>query len=164
MKSFFISLFVFVLLMCSCRSKGVVTGYSNRLQVDSETAYLNEVAKIDTTKTAYCEQLRENKRIVETIIITEYDAESGKPIKETKATREITQDTDKVVSEEEERGTSEVTNDSLNHFVDILDMVESEVKEESEGGQESFGKWFGIIVGILLSAFFVYLLRKFRVN
>lgn len=157
MKSFFVSLFVFVLLMCSCRSKEVVTGYCNRLQVDSETAYLNEIAKIDTTKTAYSEQLSENIRIVETIIITEYDAESGKPIKETKTKREIKQDSDKVIEAVEDVGIKETVKDSLNHVVDLHEMVNSEIKEESKGGQDAFGKWIAIGIVCLIGGIIVYL-------
>lgn len=164
MKSFWISLFVFVLLMCSCKSKDVVTGYSNRLQVGSEIAYQNEKARIDTTKTAYSEQLSENKRIVETIIITEYDKESGKPIKETKTKREIKQDSDKVIEAVEAVGIKETVKDTLYHITNVREKVESEIKEESQGGQDAFGKWFGITIGIAVSIFFVYLLRKFRVN
>lgn len=160
MKSFFISLFVFVLLMCSCRSKGVVTGYSNRLQVDSETAYLNEIAKIDTTKTDYSEQLSENKRIIETIIITEYDEESGKPIKETKAKREIKQDSDKVIKAAEDVGIKETVKDSLNHISDVCKKVESEIKEDSKGGQYAFGKWIAIGIVCLIGGIIVYLKVK----
>ena len=164
MRSFWISLLAFVLLMCGCKSKEVVTGYSDRLQMGSDISVLSEKAKVDTTKTIHSEQLKENKRIVETLIIKEYDAESGKPIKETKATRETTQDSDKVVAEEEYKGQSEVKNDSLNHIVDLHEMVESEIKEEFIGGQEAFGKWIGIVIGCIIGLLIVYLLKKFRVN
>lgn len=164
MRSFWISLLAFVLLLCGCKSKEVVTGYSGRLQMGSDISVLSEKAKVDTTKTIHSEKLKENKRIVETLIIKEYDAESGKPIKETKATRETIQDSDKVVAEEENKGQSEVKNDSLNHIADVSKKVESETKEESKGGQEAIGQWIGIVIGCVIGFLIVYLLRKFRVN
>ena len=145
--------------MCSCKSKNLSKSVGLERRHVSELAYMNERVKIDTTKTTYSEQLSENIRIIEELIITEYDKESGKPIKETKAKRETTQDSDKVVAEEEERGMSEVRNDSLNHVVDLHEMVESETDEESVGGQEAFGKWFGIILGLFV--LIVYLWKKF---
>lgn len=164
MRSFWISLLAFVLLMCGCKSKEVVSGYSDRLQMGSDVSILSGKAKVDTTKTIRSEQLKENKRIVETLIIKEYDKESGKPIKETKATRETTQDSDKVVSTEEERGVSEVKNDSLSHIADVSKKVESETKEESKGGQEAFGKWIGIVIGCIIGLLIVYLLKILRIN
>lgn len=164
MRSFWISLLVFVLLLCGCKSKEVASSCSKGLRAESDVSILSGKAKVDTTKTIHSEQLKENKRIVETLIIKEYDAESGKPIKETKATRETIQDSDKVVTTEEEKGQSEVKNDSLRHIADVSKKVESETKEESKGGQEATGKWIGIVIGCVIGLLIVYLLRKFRVN
>lgn len=162
--SFWISLFVFILLMCSCKSKKIVSELKSGTKHVSDISYLNESVKIDTSKTAYFANEIQNIVIEEDITVTEYDKESGKPIKETKAKRKTIQDSDKVVSKEENKGVKTHSEDSLNHIVDISKMVESETKEESVGGQESFLKWFGIVIGLFIVGLFVYLLRKFRVN
>jgi len=135
-----------------------------RNELESELSYMNKAVKIDSSKTAYFAKEIQNIVIEEVITEIEYDKESGKPIKETKTKRKIAQDSDKVVSEIEQKGQSEVKNDSLNYIADISKKVESEVKEESVGGQVSFGKWFGITIGCIIGLLIVYLLRKFRVN
>ena len=160
-SSFWVSLLVFILLMCSCKSKKAVTGYCNRLQLDSEIAYMNESVKIDTLKTAYFANEAQRIVIEEDITAIEYDKESVKPIKETKTKRKATQDSDKVVSKERQRGQSEVRNDSLNHIADIGEMVEMESKTVTESnGLESFGKWLGITVGVGLFILILYLWRR----
>ena len=164
MRSFCISLLVFILLMCSCKTKKVGCEVDFTTKEISEIAYLNNTVKIDTSKTAYFVNEAQSIVIEEDIIAIEYDKESGKPIKETKTKRKVAQDSDKVVAEEENKGQSEVRNDNLNYTANVSKKVESEVKEESIGGQESFGKWFGIVIGIAISILFVYLLKKFRVN
>jgi hypothetical protein len=102
--------------------------------------------------------------ITETIKITEYDKESGKPIKETHAKREIAQDSDKAVAEAEEKGVTEENDILLKHESDFSKTIDSEEKLESEGGQESFGKWFGIVSACFIGIFLVYLWKKFRVS
>lgn len=164
MKSFCISMLVFILLMCSCKTKNVGCEVDFTTKENIKTNYTKYQALKDTSNVLRIEIDKSKLMIIETIKITEYDAESGKPIKETETKRETIQDSDKVVAEKEEKGQSEVRNDSLNHTADNSKKVESEVKEESKGGQESFGKWFGIVIGIAISILFVYLLKKFRVN
>ena len=164
MRSFWLSLLAFVLLMCGCKSEAFVHEMDF---VSREKAIINQTkyqALTDTSTVFGIEIDKSKLRIVETLKITEYDKESGKPIKETKATRETIQDSDKVVAEEENKGQSEVKNDSLNHIVDLHEMVESETKEESKGGQEAFGKWIGITIGCIIGLLIIYLLKKFRVN
>lgn len=166
MKWFWYSLIGFCVLMCSCKTKKVDSNVKVRNDIQSELSYFDKSVKIDTSKTAYFATETQSIVIEEDITVTEYDKESGKPIKETKAKRKTTQDSDKVVSEKESKGESEVRNDSLNHFVDKHDMAESETEEESKGGQEAFGQWLGIVfgVGIVLGLFFLilYLWRKFK--
>ena len=164
MRSFWLSLLAFVLLMCGCKSEAFVHEMdfgSREKTVINQTKYQ---ALIDTSTVLGIEIDKSKLRIVETFKITEYDKESGKPIKETKATRETIQDSDKVVTTEEERGQSKVKNDSLNHIADVSKKVESETKEESKGGQEAFGKWIGIVIGCVIGFLIIYLLKKFRVN
>lgn len=158
-SSFWISLLIFCLLLCSCKSSKIDSNARIRNGVRSDLSYLNNSVKIDSSKTAYFAKDVQNIVIEEVITEIEYDKESGKPIKETKTERKTTQDSDKVVAEEEERGMSEVRNDSLNHIVDLHEIVESETDEESVGGQEAFGKWLGIILGLFV--LIVYLWKKF---
>jgi hypothetical protein len=101
--------------------------------------------------------------IEEDVIVTEYDKESGKPIKETKTKRKVVKDTDQVVTEEERKGVKSHSEDSLNHIADVSKMVDTSVEEESTGGQESFGKWLGIVIGMAIVIFIVYFLKKLRV-
>lgn len=163
-SSFWYSLIAFCLLMCSCKSEAFVhdMDFGSR-----EKARINQTkyqALIDTSNVLKIEIDKSKLRIIETLKITEYDKESGKPIKETKTERKITQDSDKVVAEEENKGQSEVKNDSLNHIADVSKKVESETKEESKGGQEAFGKWIGIVIGCIIGLLIIYLLRKLRIN
>lgn len=164
MRWFWYSLIAFCLLICSCKSSKMDSNVRVRNELESELSYMNKAVKIDSSKTAYFAKEIQNIVIEEVITETEYDKESGKPIKDTKTERKIAQDSDKVVSTEEERGVSEVKNDSLSHIADVSKKVESETKEESKGGQEAFGTWFGIVIGCAIGLLIVYLLRKFRVN
>lgn len=163
-SSFWISLLIFCLLLCSCKTKKVGCEVNFTTKEKIRTNYTKYQALVGTSNVLKVEVDKSKLKIIETIKITEYDAESGKPIKETEAKRETIQDSDKVASTEEERGRTEVKNDSLNHIADVSKKVESESKEESKGGQEAFGQWFGIVVGIAFSILLVYLLRKLRVS
>lgn len=165
MKSFWISLFIFILLMCSCRSKEVATNYSNRLQMDSDVSYMNETLASDTTKTAHSEQIHDNKVIIEKTIIEEYDKDTGTLTKKTETARTIAQGVEKVVNTEEIKGMSEANKDSLNHIRGVTKKIESESETVTDcNGFDDFGKWFGISLGLIIGLFLVYLLRKFRVN
>lgn len=151
------------LLLCSCKSKKAVTDYHEKTIVNSELSAYHNVATIDTTRLLYNEDVKQIITIEEDVIVTEYDKESGKPIKKTETKRKVVQDTDKVASKEEVKGESVVKNDSTHHVADVSNMIDSEVEEESTGGQESFGKWLGIVtgLGIVLGAVVLILyLRK----
>jgi hypothetical protein len=146
----------------------VVTGYHEKTIVNSELSEYHNVATIDTTRLLHIEDLKQIITIEEDVIVTEYDKESGKPIKETKTKRKVVKDIDKTTTEEETKGVSEIDNDSTHHIADASKMVDSEVEEESEGGQKSFGKWLGIIIGlgIVLGAIvlILYIRKKLRVS
>lgn len=163
MKWFWYSLIGFELLMCSCKSKKVVTDYHEKTIVNSELSAYHNVATIDTTRLLHIEDLKQVITIEEDVIVTEYDKESGKPIKKTETKRKVVQDTEKATTEEERKGVKSHSEDSLNHIADVSKMIDSEVEEESEGGQESFGKWLGIVIGVAIVIFIVYLLKKLRV-
>ena len=160
MKWFWYSLIGFCVLMCSCRTQKLDSNVKVRNDVRSGLAYLNESVKISTQNHAYF--INEAQRIVieEIIISTEYDKETGKPTKETKTERTITQDSEKVVTEEGEKGVTEENDILLKHESDFSKTTDSEEKLESVGGQESFGKWFGIVTACFIGLFLLYLWKK----
>ena len=164
MKYFWYSLIIFCLLLCSCRTQKLDSNVQVRSDVQSELSYLNESCKIDSSKTAYFANEVQRVVVEEVISVIEYDKESGKPIKETTSKRKTTQDSEKVVTEEESKGVTIEQNDSLNHFLDAKKKVDADVKEESIGGQETFGKYFGITLGCVIGILLIYLLVKYRVN
>lgn len=159
-SSFWISLFVFILLMCSCKTKKLDSRMEVKSEVRSDLAVLNEAVKISTSNHAYFANEVQNIVIEEDIIVTEYDKETGKPTKETKTKRKIAQDSDKVVTEEENQAVTSSNQLEVEHFREDTKKVESEVKEESVGAQESFGKWIGISLGIVIFICIVYLWKK----
>jgi hypothetical protein len=135
-----------------------------RTDVRSDLSYYNENVKISTQNHAYFANEAQRIVIEEVIIATEYDKETGKPTKETKTERKTTQDSDKVVAEEGIEGVTEKNRILLKHDSDFSKMEESDVKEESIGGQSMFGKWFGIGLALIIGFLFLYLLKKLRVN
>lgn len=161
MKSFWISLLVFVLLMCSCKSSKVDSNVQIRDEVLSETSYMNESIKVDTTKTTYTEQITENKVIKETIITEEYDKDTGALTKKTKTERETRQGSDKAVAEEKKQGVTERNGLKVDHIEEKLEMVDSEVEEEKTGGQEAFGKYLGIVLGVFIIICGIAIYNKF---
>lgn len=154
----------FILFMCSCKSKEVVTKVDSTESLQSETSYMNEFTQVDTTMTVRVEQINDSKVITETIIIKEYDTNSGVVTKETKTERTVRQVIDKAVAEEEAKGITEVSKDSVNHFLEATKKMD-EVKEiEFKGGFDWSSRWIGIVIGIGTSLLIFYILRKFLVN
>ena len=164
MKWFWFSLIGFCILMCSCKTKKLDSHVKMRSEVRSDLAILNESVKIRTKNLAYFANEAQNIVIEEDIVVTEYDKETGKAVKETKTTRKIAQDTDKVVAEEENQAVTNSNQLEVEHFREDTKKVDSEVKEESIGAQESFGKWFGIGISCVIGLFLIYLLKKLRIN
>ena len=164
MKWFWYSLIGFCVLMCSCRTQKLDSNVKVRNDIRSDLAYLNESVKISTQNHAYFANEAQRIVIEEVIITTEYDKETGKPTKETKTKRKTIQDSDKVVAKEETQSATDCNQLEIDHFREATQKVDSEVKEESIGGQEAFGKWFGIIFACFIGLFLLYLWRKFRVS
>lgn len=164
MRWFWYSLIGFCLLMCSCRTQKLDSNVKVRDDIRSDVSYLNESVKISTQNHAYFANEAQTIVIEEDITVTEYDKETGKPAKETKTKRKTTQDSEKVVDEQETQAVTECNQLEADHFRDITKMEDSNVKEESIGGNESFVKWFGIAIGCAIGLLIVYLLDKFRVN
>jgi hypothetical protein len=160
MKWFWLSLIGFCILMCSCKTKKLDSHVKVKSEVRSELAIMNESVKISTKNHAYSAIEAQNIVIEEDIVVTEYDKETGKAVKETKTTRKTAQDTDKVVTEEENQAVTSSNQLEVEHFREDTQKIESEVKEESVGAQESFGKWIGISLSIVIVICIVYLWRK----
>lgn len=163
-KSFWISLLLFILFMCSCKTQKLDSNIKEKSELKSNLSCLNESVKISTQNHAYFANDTQSIVIQEDITVTEYDKESGKPIKETKTKRKTTQNSDKVVTEEEDQSVTERNDLKAEHSRESTKKIASEIKEESIGGQETFSKYLGIVIGIAVSLFLLYLLRKFRVN
>ena len=163
-SSFWISLLVFCLLMCSCRTKkfGSEVDFTTKENIHTELSRFESLT--DTSNVLKIEIDKSKLTITERIKVTEYDAESGKPIKETETEREITQDSDKVSTEKAIQAVTESNQLVVEHNADVSKKIDSEVTEESIGGQESFGKWFGIVIGVVVGILLLYLLKKMRVS
>jgi len=149
-------------MMCSCRSKKVVSDVKLDTQYASETYYLNKSVEIDTSKTAYSTQLIEFKLLHETITETIYDTDKEVVEKVTETKRTFVQDTQTDIAEEEQKRVEIHSRDTLNHFRMSTKKVESETKEESVGAQEAFGKWLGIVFGIGFLILIAYLCWKLK--
>lgn len=149
MKWFLFSLFM--LVMCGCGSSKVSSNLAtSERNLNSFESNLNSYL-LDTTRILRVIFDNSKFKFIETINIMEYDAESGKPVKETKAKREVVQDTDKVLAEEKERIIESSLEDSLNHFRESNKKVETEVKEETEDDSVAFWREIGRYIGIFIA-------------
>lgn len=146
--------------MCSCKTQKVASDLNVVSKENAQTELSKYQALKDTSNVLRIEIDKSKLMIIETIKITEYDAESGKPIKETEAKRETIQDSNKVSTEEESQVVTECNDLKVEHFRESTQKVESEVKEESIGGQESFGKYFGIVLAVVIGLFFIIFAEK----
>ena len=166
-SSFWLSLLVFCLLMCSCKTQKLDSNVKVRNDIRSDLSYLNESVKISTQDHAYFANDTQRIVIEEDIIATEYDKETGKPTKETKTKRKTTQDSYKVSTEEENQAVTSSNQLEVEQFREFTKKVDSEVKEESRSDLgmfwEQFGKSMGFIMGIALIVGLIglYLKRKF---
>jgi tetrahydromethanopterin S-methyltransferase subunit A len=119
---------------------------------------------VDTTKTFKVDIDKSKLKITETITTKKYDKDTGVITEETTTERTIAQDSDKVVAEKENQAVTDCHQLKVDHFRETTKKMDSEVKEESIGGQESFGKWFGIVIGVVVGLLLLYLLKKMRVS
>ena len=155
---------MFCMLMCSCKSHKVVTDVVALDRHTSETAYMNEHVKADTTHTVYTEQLKELKIIKETITRIAYDTDKNTIKEVTQAERTFVQDTETGIAQTEQRRVTEYSADTLNHIVDADKMVGMEEVKETQGSTNGFFNrlWDAICIGSAcgLGILFVYLLVK----
>lgn len=162
MKWFWYSLIGFCVLMCSCKTQKSARLVNEVSKENIQTEIRKFEILVDTTKTLKVDIDRTKLKITETITTKKYDKDTGAITEETETEREITQDTEKVSTEEENQSVTNRNGLEVDHFADVSKKIDSEVKEESIGGQEAFGKWFGIAIGCVIGLLILYLLKKMR--
>jgi tetrahydromethanopterin S-methyltransferase subunit G len=150
--------------LCSCKTQKVASDINVASKENIQTEWSKFGILVDTTKTFRVEIDKSKLKFIETITTKRYDKDTGAITEETKTEREITQDSDKVSTEEENQSVTNRNGFEVEHNADISKKIDSEVKEESIGGQEAFGKWFGIVIGVIVGLLLLYLMRKLRVN
>lgn len=150
--------------MCSCRTQKLDSNVQVMGGVQSELSYLNNTLIADTAKTKYTEQVSNIKILKETITHTIYDTDKNVVKEITTTERTFVEDSQTDVTKEEVKGVNIHSQDSLNLFRESTQKIDADVKEESIGGQEQFGKYFGITLGCVIGLLIVYLLVKLRVN
>ena len=123
MRSFWLSLLLFVLLLCSCKTKEVAREINSNERFTSDISALNEKTKVDTTKTKKVEKTKEYTRIIERETITEYDTEKQTPSKVTEKEKVIEQGIKTKTDETENRGIADASKDSTYLFRDDTKMV-----------------------------------------
>ena len=146
--------------MCSCKTQKTAQEVDFSIKENVNTELIRYQSLSDTLNLLRIEIDKSKLKIIETINITEYDAESGKPTKETNAKREITQDSDQVAKQEGSQSVTDCNVLDENQFINANKKVESEVNEESEGGEYAFGKWLAIGISCLIGFVLVYLWLK----
>ena len=167
MKWFWYSLIGFILLMCSCGTKKSAHLINEASKENVRTELFRFEALKDTFSALKIDIDYSKLKIIETIIHVKYDKDTGAVTEKTTTEREITQDSDKVFAESEEKQTELSLADSLNLFIDTDKKVESEVKEESEDASVVFwreiGRWIGIVIAFILAfkIFWPSLKKKF---
>ena len=143
---------MFILLLCSCKTKDVARNTKNYERFTSDISALNERVMKDTTKTERVEQTAEFTQIYEERTIEEYDSLGNlkKRTKENKLTSNGRQINLEIM---EEKGLEIAEKDSLENQTESDFVMESEetIDEHSEFW-DSFGKWSGIGVIVIVTA------------
>lgn len=150
--------------MCSCKTQKSASeiNFVSKENVHTELSRFESLT--DTSNVLKIEIDKSKLKITETITTKKYDKDTGAITEETTTEREITQDSDKVSVEKEKQAVTDCNQLEVDHFADVSKKIDSEVKEESIGGQEAFGKWFGIVIGVVVGLLLLYLLKKMRVS
>ena len=164
MRYFWLSLIIFCLFLCSCKTQKLDSNVQVRGGIQSELSYLNNTLIADTAKTKYTEQVSNIKILKETITHTIYDTDKNVVKEITTTERTFVEDSQTDVVKEEVKGVNIHSQDSLKHFREATQKIDADSKEGTIGGQESFGKYFGITLGCVIGLLLIYLLVKLRVN
>lgn len=155
---------LFMLFLCGCKTQKSDSLINEVSKENIQTELIKFGILVDTTKAFRIDIDKYKLKITETITAKKYDKDTGAITEETKTEREITQDSDKVVTEEENQAVTNSNQLEVEQFREVTQKIDSEVKEESIGGQESSGKWFGMVFGLVFGMILLYLLRKIRVD
>lgn len=150
--------------MSSCRTQKLDSNVQVRGGVQSELSYFNNTLIADTVKTKHTEQVSNIKILKETITHTIYDTDKNVVKEATTTERTFVEDSQTDVTKEEVKGVNIHSQDSLNHFRESTQKIDADVKEESIGGQETSGKYFGITLGCVIGLLLIYLLVRFKIN
>lgn len=160
MKAFWWSLIGFCILMCSCKTQKAVNDINVVSKEDVQTE-LKEYQRVNKTTDVLKVDIDQSKlTIKETIITRVYDKDTGNLTEETTTERTIAQDSDKVVTEEGKESVTDSHGLEVEQSCESTQKMDAEIEEESIGGQESFGKYFGIALGVVIGIISLYLLRK----
>lgn len=162
MKAFWWSLIGFCVLMCSCKTQksACEIDFTTKENVQTELKEYQIVKKVSDVLKVDIDQSK--LTIKETIITRVYDKDTGNLTEETTTERTIAQDSDKVVTEEGNENVTDSHGLEAKQLRESTQKVDADIKEESIGGQESFGKYFGITLGVVVGILLLYLLRKLR--
>lgn len=160
MKSFWWSLIAFCVLMCSCKTQkfGREVDFSTKENVQTDVVKYQRVDKVSDVLKVDIDQSK--LTIKETIITRVYDKDTGNLTEETTTEREIAQDSDKVVTEEANESVTDSHGLEVKQLRESTQKMDAKIEEESIGGQESFGKYFGIALGVVIGILLLYLLCK----
>lgn len=160
MKAFWWSLIGFCILMCSCKTQkvGSEIDFTTKENVQTEVVEYQRVDKVSDVLKVDIDQSK--LTIKETIITRIYDKDTGNLTEETTTERTIAQDSDKVVTEEANENVTDSHGLEVEQSRESTQKMDAKIEEESIGGQESFGKYFGIALGVVIGIISLYLLRK----
>lgn len=153
--------------MCSCGTKKSALLINEASKESVRTELFRFEALKDTFSLLKIDIDYSKLKIIETIIHIKYDKDTGAVTEKTTTEREITQASEKVVTEEENQAVTDCNQLEIDHIVDTAKKVESEVKEESEDASVVFwreiGKWIGIVIAFALAfkIFWPSLKKKF---
>lgn len=160
MKAFWWSLIWFCVLMCSCKTQksACEIDFTAKDNVQTELKEYQRVKKVSDVLKVDIDQSK--LTIKETIITRIYDKDTGNLTEETTTEREIAQDSEKVVAEEANENVTDSHGLEVKQLRESTQKMDAEIEEESIGSQESFGKYFGIALGVVIGILLLYLLRK----
>lgn len=164
MKSFWLSLIVFILLLCSCKTKEVVRNVESYEQFKSDLSLLNESIRQDTTNTKKIVQTEEFTRIYESEIIIEYDTDKGTPSKVTKKEKISESGSQAKTDESESRGIAESERNETD--VDIDSESETKTKEtiKEESVTAPLFKWLGIGISVIILLLIIWFAVKKKLH
>ena len=155
MKWFWYSLLGFILLMCSCGTKKSAHLINAASKENVQAELFRYQALKDTFSLLKIDIDYSKLKIIETITHVKYDKDTGVITEKTTTEREITQNSEKVIAEEEKQTVTDCNQLEIDHIVDTSKKLESEVKEESEDASVAFwreiGRWIGIIIAFILA-------------